>query len=217
MARVRALRGFTAGELASELAALDGLERSFDEAAPAREPGWHVERSEAVIAEEPAGAPRSDGAFARARDGVARFLFSDPRIVTGYFDERAPLLGRRMLLEIRVLGLRFLNGVVVARVADEQDDRESAFGFRYDTLEGHIERGWEWFLLTKDHASGEVRFCIESRWRRGELPAWWERAGFALLAGPYREAWLRRAHRRLAALAAEPAPRHGARHIGAPV
>ncbi len=215
MARWRALRGFTAGELEAELASLDGLERSFDEATPARERGWHVERSEAVVAEEPAGAPRPHGAFARARDGVSRFAFSDPSIVRAYFDGRAPLLGRRMLLEIRVLGLRFLNGVVVARLVDERDDGASTFGFRYDTLEGHIERGWEWFLLTKDHASGEVRFCIESRWRRGELPSWWARAGFTLLARPYREAWLRRAHRRLADLAAAPASRPGERHLGA--
>ena len=27
--------------------------------------------------------------------------------------------------------------------------RTGVFGFRYDTLEGHIERGVEWFLLTK--------------------------------------------------------------------
>ena len=29
---------------------------------------------------------------------------------------------------------------------------QSVFGFRYDTLEGHIEQGFEWFLLQKRHA-----------------------------------------------------------------
>ena len=33
--------------------------------------------------------------------------------------------------------------------------------FRYDTLEGHIERGYEWFLLTKDHATGGIH-CSET-------------------------------------------------------
>jgi len=67
------------------------------------------------------------------------------------------------------------------------------FGFRYDTLDWHIERGLEWFLLTRDE-HGDIRFRIEARWQRGVLPNWWMRAGFAVLAGYYQRKWHRRAH-----------------------
>jgi uncharacterized protein (UPF0548 family) len=44
--------------------------------------------------------------FERARVALANYQFSDPNIVIAHFDPALPLLGRRMLLEIQVLGLR---------------------------------------------------------------------------------------------------------------
>jgi uncharacterized protein (UPF0548 family) len=156
------------------------------------EAGWHHYQSEAVIATVAEGEQR----FERACVTLANYQFSDPDIVLAHFDPAAPLLGRHMLLEIQVLGLHYLCPAVVSRVRDEPD----VFGFRYDTLEGHIERGVEWFLLTKnDH--GEIRFRIEARWRRGEFPNWWSRVGFIALAGHYQRKWHLRAHHRLSLLA----------------
>jgi hypothetical protein len=77
--------------------------------------------------------------------------------------------------------LRFLGGVRVHTVRDEADDTRTSFGFRYDTLEGHFEQGFEWFLLSKRHASGEVRFRIQAHWRMGDFPTWWSRLGFLVL------------------------------------
>lgn len=204
MAEWRAGRGWSRDELTDRLAALGRLRRSFpeerqDEMTP--DAGWRAERSESLVAREPPGPPVRDGPFERAAAAVASFDFSDARIVIGYFDPREPLLGRRMILELHVLGLRYLCGVVVARVARDADARRARYGFRYDTLEGHIERGSEWFLVTKDHDSGEVRFRIQSRWRPGDFPNWWSRVGFLLLARRYRALWLRRAHEHLRALA----------------
>ena len=71
---------------------------------------------------------------------------------------------------------------------------------RYDTLVGHIERGIEWFTLTRS-ADGNLHFRIEAHWQRGELPNWWSRLGFALLARRYQRMWHRQAHRRLWLLA----------------
>jgi uncharacterized protein (UPF0548 family) len=154
--------------------------------------GWHHYHSEAVIANEPDG----DSCFARARVALASYQFSDPSIVIAHFQPETPLLSRRILLEIKVLGLHYLCPAVVNKVRDER----GVYGFRYDTLEGHIERGVEWFLLTKDE-HGAIRFRIEARWQRGELPNWWSRAGFVLLAGPYQRRWHRQAHRRMSLLA----------------
>jgi uncharacterized protein (UPF0548 family) len=149
------------------------------------ERGWHHYHSDAVIA-----AAGTDGQrFQRARVAVANYQFSDPRIVVAHFDPTGPLLGRRILLEIKVLGLRYLCPAIVTKVRDEP----GAYGFRYDTLEGHIERGMEWFLLTQDER-GDIRFRIEARWQSGEMPNWWSRAGFSMLAGYYQRKWHRRAH-----------------------
>ena len=120
------------------------------------------------------------------------------------YDPEAPLLGRRMLLEVKVLGLRYLNGTLVSAVRTETGDGQTVHGFRYDTLAGHIECGAEWFLLTKEHATGEVRFEIRARWRAGEFPNWWSRLGFRLLARHYQRRWHVRAHHRLLALMHQP-------------
>jgi uncharacterized protein (UPF0548 family) len=109
-------------------------------------------------------------------------------------------MGRRILLEIKVLMLHYLCPALITHVRDERTDDSRVFGFRYDTLEGHIERGVEWFTLTKN-ANGEIRFRIEARWRRGELPNWWSEIGFTLLSGRYQRKWHRAAHERMSLLA----------------
>lgn len=156
------------------------------------ERGWHHYFSEAVIAREPEGGEH----FARACNALAHYQFSDPNIVLAHFDPAEPLLQRCMLLEIHVCGLHYLCPAIVNRVRDTPD----VFGFRYDTLEGHFERGVEWFVLTRE-SSGDIRFRIEARWKKGEFPNWWSRLGFMVLSGYYQRKWHRRAHQRLSLLA----------------
>lgn len=193
MAEWRAFRGWPAGALRARIDAL-GTQRNFDAAEEemTAERGWHHYFSEALIAREPDG----DDCFSRACSALANYQFSDPSIVVAHFDPKAPLLGRRILLEIKVLGLRYLCAALVSRVREEP----RVYGFRYDTLHGHIERGMEWFLLTKDE-QGDIRFRIEARWKQGELPNWWSRLGFHLLSARYQRRWHVQAHRRLARLA----------------
>lgn len=76
-----------------------------------------------------------------------------------------------MLLEVQVLGLHYLCPAVVSRVRQEP----GVFGYRYATLEGHLERGVGWVLLTKN-AHGDVTFRIEARWRKGQCPNRWSRS-----------------------------------------
>ena len=156
------------------------------------ERGWHHYHSEAVIAVDQEG----DDRFTRARVALANYQFSDPGIVRAHFDPAEPLQRRCMLLEIQVLGLHYLCPAVVNLVRDEP----GVFGFRYDTLEGHLECGVEWFLLTKND-QGEIRFRVEARWRKGQFPNWWSRLGFIALSRHYQRQWHRRAHHRLASLA----------------
>lgn len=198
MAEWRIVRGWDEEALTARLAALDALERNFDPAAPlTADRGWLHHASETTIASERAGPPEPGGAFERAREAIIRYEFSDPRIVTAHFDPGAPLDGRRMLLELKPLFLRFLAGVMVSAVREESSATETVFGYRYDTLQGHVERGQEWFLLLKSHASGDIRFRISADWQAGQFPNWWSRIGFWFLGPYYQRLWLRRAHRRL--------------------
>jgi uncharacterized protein (UPF0548 family) len=219
MAAWRFGRGWDEEELRRRLDALAGLERNFDPAAP-MDPahGWRRHGSETTVGRERAGPPEPGGTFERARRAVARYEFSDPRIVTAHFDPATPLRDRRILLELRALGFRFLVGTAVGRVRDERTDTETVFGFRYDTLRGHIESGWEWFLLAKSHATGAIRFRIAADWRPGDFPNRWSRFGFGVLGVHYQRRWTRRAHARLRRLLESdrpaPAPRGRLMHQG---
>lgn len=194
MAEWRLFNSWSSETLRRRLEALTGVPRNFtaEEEEMTGDRGWHHYYSEAVIAREPEG----EVLFQRARVALANYQFSDPDIVVAHFDPASPLLRRRILLEIKIFGLRYLCPAAVTHVRDEGN----VYGFRYDTLEGHIERGMEWFLLTKDSA-GAIRFRIEARWMPGTFPNWWSRLGFMVLSGPSQRRWHRRAHRRLSRLA----------------
>jgi len=193
MTEWRLFRGWSAEELRVRLERLAGVPRNFEarDEEMTGDRGWHHYQSDALVyrSEDPE-------AFARARVAVANYQFSDPAIVVAHFDPKGNLLGRSILLEIKVFGLRYMCSARVTEVRDEP----GAFGFRYDTLEGHIERGMEWFLLTRD-IDGSIRFRIEARWQRGRMPNWWSRVGFSVLSGFYQRKWHRRAHNLVSALA----------------
>lgn len=196
--------GWSSETLKERLEGLEGLPRNFrlNEDGMTPETGWNTYFSEAVIAREEPGPPRPEGPFRRAEVGVASYQFSDPTIVIGHFDPESRLLGRRILLEMKALRVfRYLAGVVVGAVRFEERDGEHVFGFRYDTLTGHIERGVEWFLLTKHAETGEITFRIEAAWLPGEFPNWWSRTGFRFLGPRYQRAWHQQAHLRLSRIA----------------
>jgi uncharacterized protein (UPF0548 family) len=199
-------RGWSEETMKKYLADLTNRRVNFDlppeEMTP--ENGWTVDGNDTCLGYERPGPPEPDGLFARAKQGLQNYDFSDPRIVEGHFDPKDPFVGRNMILEMKTLGLRFLGGVRVHSVRDEVGEEGTLFGFRYDTLEGHIERGYEWFLLTKDHRTGEVRFKIEAHWRLGDFPNWWSRLGFFMVGQNCRKLWRDNAPRRLRELAKKP-------------
>jgi len=206
MAEYRFLRAWKEDELEQRLKALGSLEKNFDldHASMTESLGWRRQYSLGMVAHERPGPPEPDGPFVRLSTALINYEFSDPRIVIAHFDPAAPLLGRRMLLELRILGLRYLAGAVVAAVRDDRSQEDDHFGFRYETLEGHIESGWEWFLLRKDRATGLIQFSIEARWKEGSFPNFWSRLGFWLFARRKQKEWHRNAHRRMTLLSRYP-------------
>jgi uncharacterized protein (UPF0548 family) len=195
MAEWRFGHGWTDAELRDRLERFRDLPLNF--AAVDGSSRWNRYYTEAMVGLESRGEPVRGGPFERARAAVEAYQFSDPGIVVGHFDPAEPLRGRTLALEIQVLGLHYLCGVRVNAVRVREERDETVFAFRYDTLEGHIERGMEWFLLTKKHRSGEVWFRIHASWQEGEFPNWWSRAGFRLLGRRYQLAWHRLAYLRL--------------------
>src|SRR3712207_5881793 len=116
--------GWPEATMKKYLAALADRPGNFDvpPAEMVEENGWTVDGSDTQIAVEPPGPPLEDGPFSRARQGLINYDFSDPRIVEGHYDPATPFIGRNMLLEIKVLGLRFLSGVRVHSVREETID-----------------------------------------------------------------------------------------------
>ena len=207
MAEWRFGRGWSEQALERRLAEARDRPRNFDpssEMSPAT--GWRRHASETLIARERTGPPEPGGDFERAWEAVTRYEFSDPHTVRGHFEPDVPLEGRAMLLELKVLGLRFLTAVRVGAVRHEREETQTVRGYRYDTLHGHIESGWEWFLLTKSHATGEIRFRIQADWRPGDFPNWWSHVGFRILGRHYQRRWSRRAHQRLRRIVEERRP-----------
>jgi uncharacterized protein (UPF0548 family) len=110
--------------------------------------------------------PLPKGSFDIARRIARNYDFAEPSIVEARFDHEQPLEERDMLLVLHFYGLRFNVGVRVGDVYDRTEEvdgrRAHVWGWNYQTLEGHLERGqmdwqvWEWL------DTGEVEFRIRA-------------------------------------------------------
>ncbi|WP_373048731.1 DUF1990 family protein [Vulgatibacter sp.] len=216
MADWRFLTRWNEGEIVAALEDARALPPNFDPAAElTAEHGWNIIHSRALIACEAAGPPIPGGTYERLWHALQRIHHSDPRIVLAHFRDDVPLLDRRVLLELQAMGTRFLAPVAIGGVREDSLATATLRGFSFETLAGHIERGREWFLLEKDHETGEVRFRIEASWQPGDFPNRWSRLGFHFLGRRYQRAWHRLCHLRLRRIAAglDPAERVGPDHV----
>ena len=127
---------------------------------------WHVDDyCHALPSEEP-GEPRAGGSFETAKRVLVNYEFADPRMVRAFYDADAPLLGRTMMLQISFYLLHVYVGVRVSEIFDEQRDVEGGpvriWGWAYQTLEGHLERGQMDYQLWKHMDTGKVEFRIHA-------------------------------------------------------
>lgn len=123
---------------------------------------WHHDELRAVIGTEEPGPPVPGGVWQTACRLVAEYEQADPAIIRAVYDPDAPLHGRDMLLEGRFLVLRFYMGVRVTDVIDELRDGDRLWGWAYETLEGHIERGRMSYEVVKHETTGEVELVIRA-------------------------------------------------------
>jgi uncharacterized protein (UPF0548 family) len=122
--------------------------------------GWNHDLQRAALGDEPPGPPEPDGVWETACRLVAAYEMADPGLIRAVYDARAPLQGRDLLLEGRFLLLRFYMGVRITDVIDEQRGTERVWGWAYETLEGHLERGRMSYEVVKHQDSGRVELVI---------------------------------------------------------
>jgi uncharacterized protein (UPF0548 family) len=196
-----------AGEAAA-LSSLRGRGLNYDPAA-APEDGhpaghWHVDGGAIVVGAEPAGAPVAGGPFELACQLVRRYELTDGRIVRAAYRPADDLLGRDMLLEGRFWWLRFYLGVRVTRVTDETRPgprgAERAWGWSYQTLQGHLEQGRLSYEVIKNLDSGQVSFAVFGYSRAAPMRSPVIRLGFALFGRRTQRRFYRSVQRRVRAL-----------------
>ena len=197
-------RGWPADDLQTELRRLAERPLSYpvDTVDPARHPGWTVEHFVEILGQEPPGPPLPDGCYTRVCAGVTGYRFAHPGLTEGHFDPHAPLLGRNLLILIRVVFVRLLVGLRIGAVREEATDTETRFGVRMDTLAGHILHGSEWVQVVKDHRSGIISMHLDVQWRPAHLPTWCMALGFRLFGRQFQARWRKLAARRLRFLGA---------------
>jgi uncharacterized protein (UPF0548 family) len=124
---------------------------------------WKHDARTIPLGNEPPGPPSPDGLWHRACRLVGDYQFPPPRRLRAVYDPRTPLLGRDMLLEGRFYALHFYFGVRVTETIDQvSDDGVRTWGWAYETLAGHVERGKMTYLVVKHPASGRVEFAISA-------------------------------------------------------
>jgi uncharacterized protein (UPF0548 family) len=157
------------------LAALAGAGLNFTLLPPedyTPENGWHADA---------VSQPLPRGSWEIARRLTEEYAMADPALVRATWDPAAPLLGRELLLELRLYRLLSVHaGVRVTRVWDETRDGERVFGFEYATLTGHVEMGRMDYEVCRRLDDGAVDFRLHAHSRPSGDGPLWVRLGFRL-------------------------------------
>ncbi|TYK53383.1 DUF1990 family protein [Actinomadura decatromicini] len=168
------------------------------------EKGWHVDDYRQRLPPEPPGPPIPGGSWEVARRLTRNYEYADPAIIRRILRSGPPAPGRDMLLEARFYGLPFYLGLRVGGVVDttiEEDGRQArVWGWNYQTLEGHLERGQMSQEVRKWLDTGEVEFHIHVFSQAASTSHPVVRLGFLLFGRYMQLKFYKRACRRMRAL-----------------
>jgi uncharacterized protein (UPF0548 family) len=143
--------------------------------------GWHLDALRQELPGEQPGEPVPGGPWEVARWLVAEYRMADPAIVRASWDPATPLLGREMVLQLRLWRVLSVRAPVrVTRVWDEDRGDDRVFGYEYGTLAGHVEAGCMDYEVVKRRRDGAVEFRLHARSRPSGDGPWWARVGFRL-------------------------------------
>src|SRR5690625_1384758 len=122
---------------------------------------WNVDIRRCALPAEQPGPPEPAGTWRAACRLVRGYEFSPPELVRAAYAPTEALLGRTLLLEARFAVLRLYLGVRITAVIDEQrSPQQRVWGFRYETLGGHLERGRLDYEVVKHEDDGRVEFVM---------------------------------------------------------
>ncbi len=128
-----------------------------------RRPEWNIDTHRKTLTTEQPGPPEPEGPWEHACQLVRDYEFSPPEIVRALYDPSTPLLGRDMLLEARFPAIHFYCGVRITGVVGEtRENGDRSWGWAYETLDGHLERGKVTYEVVKHHDTGQVEFVATS-------------------------------------------------------
>ncbi len=163
-----------------------------------RRPSWNIDTHCTTLPAERPGSPEPGGSWEHACRLVRDYEFSPPEIVRALYDPSASLLGRIMLLEARFHGMHFYCGVRVTEVVDEvRDHTQRIWGWAYETLEGHLERGKVTYEVVKRQDTGEVQFLISCHSQGAPTLDWITLLGWRLFGRRTQLRFYRRCGQRL--------------------
>ncbi|MGH3912723.1 MAG: DUF1990 family protein [Pseudonocardiaceae bacterium] len=132
-----------------------------------RPPAWNFDVHRSLVGCEQPGPPEPGGLWETARDLVRDYEFTPPELIRAVYSRRDPLLGRNLLLEGRFFVLRFYMGVRITALIDETcRHQERVWGWKYQTLEHHLERGEVAYEVVKHLDSGQVEFVASCHSQR---------------------------------------------------
>lgn len=198
------VRGHVSSEEAAwALEELRGAELNFTP--PAQDDlavgGWQIDDYCVALPSERPGRPVSDGPWEIAKRAALEYAIADASIVRAAWHPEEPLEGRTMLLEGRFHWMRFLLGVRVNRVFDElrevDGDDARVWGFSYQTLAGHLEKGQMDYEVWKWISSGRVAFRMHAYSKPATISNPLVRVGFALFGRRMQKQFTRRALARM--------------------
>lgn len=208
--RVRLLRSISSPAV---LTSLRDRQINYD-MGEVRRPHWNFDLHRYRLGTEPPGPPVDGGLWHAACRLVRDYEFTPPEVLRAAYFHRAPLLGRDLLLEGRFAFMRFLMGVRITELLDRTRDGQQVWGWSYETLEGHLERGRVDYEVFKDLDSGVVEFVARSYSQMNPHLALVFRLGWAIFGRRKQLRFYRRIGERLQALACadwagEPDEQHG--------
>jgi Domain of unknown function (DUF1990) len=132
-----------------------------------RPPEWIFDVYRSLVGYERPGPPVPHCVWETARNLVRDYEFTPPELVRAVFYRADPLLGRNLLLEGRFFGLRFYMGVRITMLLDEtRNQQQQVWGWAYETLERHLERGKVTYEVVKHLDSGRVEFVASCQSQR---------------------------------------------------
>lgn len=123
---------------------------------------WHFDHHRFVLGTDPPGRPREDSVWWHAYREVAAYAFTPADLLRAHYRREDPLLGKDLLLVGRFALARFVMGVRITETGFDEDGVRYSWGWSYETLQGHIERGRVDYRVVKHLESGVVTLEVNS-------------------------------------------------------